>query len=267
MALIDADDQSTWPASLLDILARHSSAIRSYHAERAAIDRKAEVDVMLRIHRPANQHAPAWKETLQVAANAVRGQYLRGYHATRLTDDEIKNIQASGLEVLSVDLLSRRLAAIRDAGHFEAGIFEALSERHQAADDNRANKIWFVFTKVCMRDEGGMERFFRSWGGEALYNSHERHSVTGPALRLPGTPAIVQASVPCDGIETFMEVGTRLVNIWCSQNRIKTDHAATFEGYVRENIPASAILRIDLLGSDVFEGLTGQKKWRKPLAH
>lgn len=263
--LIDADDEATWPAPLRDILARHENSIRSYQKERAAIDRAAEDDVMLRIHRPVNPYSPSWHHALEVANDAVRGHFLRGYHATRLTDTEVTSIQSSGLEVLSVDLLNRRLGVLRESGHIEADIFKSLSARHQAGDDNRANKLWFVFCQRTLQDEGGVERFFRSWGGEALYNSHETNRRTGPALRSPGTPAVVQARVPCDDLECFMEVGTRLVNIWCGNNRIPTGHGAEFEGYVPANIPARDILRIDLLGGDEFEALTAQRGWHKPL--
>lgn len=264
--LIETDNQETWPEALLGILGRHKDAIHSYQKERRAIDRAAEDDVMLRIHRPVNPYDLQWHHALEVAENAVRGNHLLGYHATRLTEGETQDIRASGLAVLNVDLLNRRLAALHDAGALSAELFAALGAKHQAADDNRAGKIWFVFSKATLQDESGMERFFRSWGGEALYNSHERHRVTGPALKLPGIPAIVQAAVPCDGLECFMEVGTRLVNVWCEAHGIRTGHDAAFEGYVSSDIPAADIQRIDFLGSEAFDALSRHADWRKPLA-
>lgn len=265
MPFIDADDQGTWPQTLRDILNRHEKSIRAYHAERAAIDRAAEDDVMLRINRPGNPYAPPWHHALEIANDAVHGKFLLGFHATRLTEREAQDIRVSGLQILSVDLLNRRLAALRDSGEFDQDVFEALSTGHQAADDNRANKIWFVFSRSTLKDESGMERFFRSWGGEALYNSHERHARTGPALKRPGTPSIVQASVPCDGLECFIDVGTRLVNVWCEANGISTGHGADFEGYVAASIPPENIRRIDHLGSESFDALTEHAGWRSPL--
>lgn len=266
MTIINSDDQSTWPTELRQAVERHEAEIRSYHLERAAIDRSAQDDVTLRIDRPENSFEPIWNRVLAVANAALEGQYLLGYHASRLTEDDVSSIKTSGLEVLSVNLLNRRLEALRDAGQLTEQLFASLSARHQAADDNRANKIWFVFVAATLKDESGMERFFRSWGGEALYNSHEDHRLTGPALRSQGGPAIVQAAVPCNGIQCFMEIGTRLVNIWCASKGIRTGHQAEFEGYVSTAIAAAHILRIDMLGSDTFERLTNQHNWRKPLA-
>lgn len=265
MHLIDADNLETWPNELLGVLRANAEAIRAYHKERQVIDRAAEVDVMLRIKRLANIHGPAWRHALEVANNATAGKFLRGYHATRLTHDEVVAIKSGGLEPLSVALLEQRLAALRDTGEIDLRIHDALRMHHQASENNRAGMVWFIFTKASLTDEGGVERFFRSWGGEALYNSHESHKTNGPALRAPGTPAIVQAAVPCDGIETFTGVGKRLVNAWCASERIQTGDGPEFEGYVRTGIPGADILRIDALGSGTFDALTRHQRWRKPL--
>lgn len=89
-----------------------------------------------------------------------------------------------------------------------------------------------------------MERFFRSWGGEALYNFHENHEITGPALNIPGTPSIVTAAVPVNDINSFMDIGERLVNVWCASNDIRTGHGAEFEGYVERCITAEEVIDI-----------------------
>ncbi len=44
--------------------------------------------------------------------------------------------------------------------------------------------------RSVLRSEGAVGRLFRSWGGEALYNSHEDDLETGPLLRRIGTPCI-----------------------------------------------------------------------------
>src|SRR5713226_6661167 len=39
-------------------------------------------------------------------------------------------------------------------------------------------------------------RFFRHWGGEALYSSYESDPITSSAIRVIGTPCIVEADIP-----------------------------------------------------------------------
>lgn len=80
--------------------------------------------------------------------------HLKGYHATRLTDTERLDVLENGLEVLSVILLERRLNALVQSSVIGSDIYDALRSRHQAADDNRANKLWFVFTRSSLKDEG-----------------------------------------------------------------------------------------------------------------
>src|ERR1700676_2031123 len=49
-------------------------------------------------------------------------------------------------------------------------------------------------------NNGGVGRFFRYWGGEALYNSHQDHAVRGPLLESIGTPCVIQADIPISNL-------------------------------------------------------------------
>lgn len=253
--LIDADDEQTWPSPLLASLQSNRDAIGLYHARRREIDRAAEEDVILRVNRPSNPHMEAWREVISIAERSVSGAHILGRHATRLTAQEAAAIKAGGLEPLSAELVHRRLTSLREAGHIDDEDFRELVGRHQARDTNRSGMIWFVFTKDCLREDSGIDPFFRSWGGEALYGSHPEHSKSGQALRIAGRPAIVEAAVSCDELETFMSVGERLVHEWCARHCIPSGHGAGFEGYLRTPIPGASIRAILLEGDGSFERL------------
>jgi hypothetical protein len=263
--IIDAESEKTWPRQLLDVLSAHGAQVATYHATRAQIDRAAEADFVLRINRPVNPDKESWETVLRIAAQAVSGQSLLGFHATRLTAIEQSSVRKSGLRVLSEELLLERLAASYAVGQLSDAVAARLRGRHQARDDNRSGMIWFSFTRDPLRDESAVGRLFRSWGGEALYNSHESNAETGPALIAIGQPCIVLAAVPVDGLEAFMPVGERLVNLWCRARDISTGHAAPFEGYTRTNIPATNIRQVVSRGDTLFFELTAHGEWRKPL--
>jgi hypothetical protein len=265
MSLIDAEAEETWPQALRDALAQMEPQIAGYHRLRAQIDRAAEDDVMLRISRPENLDEDAWIEVVKLGDSLVTGRRLLGFHATRLTDAEQTNIRNGGIRVLSEQLLYERIAAVQSAGIFSAGQLKRLKARHQANDDNRTGRLWFSFTRAPLRDESSVERLFRSWGGEALYNSHEDNSVTGPMLKLIGLPCVIIAAVPCDSLRTFKSVGERLVNLWCDARGIATGHRAGFEGHTRADILSAGIVDVFALGDAKFEALTGHSGWRKPL--
>jgi hypothetical protein len=265
METIEADAESTWPRELRDVLSKNEQEISTYQAKRVQLDRAAQADVGLRINRPANPSQRAWDSVLEIADEVVSGKTLMGFHATRLTKLEQSDVQKRGLRVLSDALLSERLEASQAAGELSDRVVASLRARHQASEDNRSGMLWFTFTREPLRDEGSVGRLFRSWGGEALYNSHETHPETGPALAMIGRPCIILAAVPVGDVEGFMPIGERLVNVWCEARNIRTGHAGSFEGCTRCNISGSAIRDIVSLGDARFGALTGHTEWRQPL--
>src|SRR5690242_18990093 len=110
MKPIEADLETTWPQPLREMLTGHARGIIAYQSERARIDRAAQGDVMLRIQRPINRHRHVWDTVLATAEQTVAGRRLIGFHAARLTAEEITDIKAGGLKVLSEDFLRGRLA-------------------------------------------------------------------------------------------------------------------------------------------------------------
>jgi len=265
MQPIDADDENTWPEALLRGLEADREAIVAFQRERARIDRAAEEDLMLRGHRPTNPNQNAWDAALALGEHATTSGHLLGFHATRLMEHELEEIGRSGLQPLSLDLLTRRLAGAQRVGKLTPEQAVRLLEHHQAADDNRSGRTAFIFTRALLSDRLGIERLFRSWGGEALYNSHEDDPETGPLLRSLGSPSIVVAAVRAADIGRHFDVGQRLVNIWCARRGIVTEHRPDFGGVVRTHTPAENILRIIRIGDPEFLALTAHNQWRKPL--
>jgi hypothetical protein len=75
-------------------------------------------------------------------------------------------------------------------------IANRLIKENQSHDINRTGRIWFIFTTSLLKDEFGVRDLFRFWGGEALYNLHDRDPEIGPILASIGEPTIVEACVP-----------------------------------------------------------------------
>jgi hypothetical protein len=218
---------------------------------------------LLREYRPPNSYEPAWDAALALAEETTASLHLLGFHATRLMEHEVKEIERSGLEPLSVELLERRLLAAQSAGALTPEQAARLLARHQAADENRSRRTAFFFTRAQLKN-AGLDRLCRSWGGEALYGCHEDDEETGPLLRSLGTPCIVVAAVSVADIEQRFDIRCHLVNGWCARRDIRTEHGPEFGGVVRA--PTPSILRIVKLGDPEFVVLTGHDKWRRPLS-
>jgi hypothetical protein len=263
--IIDAYNETSWPVELRELLAANAEHIRNYYAERNRISRAAETDVILRVNPPANPCQEAWDNVLAQASRIVGSCEILGYHATRLTDDEAADVATNGIRVLSTVLFEERVGRALAARLLTADDAAGLRGRNQVSDDNRSGMCWFVFTRTPLSDESGIERLFRSWGGEALYNSHEDDELTGPLLRQIGSPRIIVAEIPAAGIQCFMDVGQRLINIWCAKHGIRTGHYPDFEGYVRGDIPGRSIVRVIHHTDAEFVELTKHTDWDEPL--
>jgi hypothetical protein len=155
------------------------------------------------------------------------------------------------------------LSALELEDHLTTAQALSLRARHQVLEESRSSKTWFCFSRLLLCEEWGISRFFRSWGGEALYNSHEDDGDTGPILRKIGTPCIVVTAVQVETIETFMAVGKRLVNTWASRRGIPIGDKPEFEGYSRRDTPANNVLRILTLGDAEFLSLTRHDQWNR----
>jgi hypothetical protein len=220
---------------------------------------------VLRIDRPANPHQHVWDTVLATAEQAVAGRLLLGFRAARLKADEIADIKADGLKVLSEDFLHRRLSKLEASRSMPAPVIAALRAKNLAPETSRSGRTCFCFTRETLRDEHAVNRLFRSWGGEALYANHERDPQIGPVLRKVGTPCIVVAAIPVEDIETYVPIGECLVNIWCRKHNVGTEHAPGFGGHTRKNISAANIVRVVEFSDAEFDVLTGHRQWRNPL--
>ncbi len=259
------DDEETWPPELRLLFDAELEALSGYESERERVDNLCRDDVVLRTYPPENPYSRDRERVLD-AVNAMLAQAsLVGWHCTRLHETEITSIERDGLRPLDSALLRRRIQACVQAGDLAAEVAKRLHSEHQADDDNRKGLLWFIFTRDTLRDEHGVYRLFRSWGGEALYNSHEDDPATSAALRGIGIPCLVEAFVPVAEIKTFGAIGQRFLNIYLDRRGISTGNCSQMEGHVRVMIPGSAVRRVIRRADVDFEQLTGCATWTPPL--
>ena len=86
---------------------------------------------------------------------------------------------------------ARRIEALVKDKLIAPDIAERLKSKNQADKNYRARKVWFCFFPPRNAGEHGIKRFFRHWGGEALYVCHENDPLTSHAISCIGLPRIV----------------------------------------------------------------------------
>jgi hypothetical protein len=135
-------------------------------------------------------------------------------------------------------------------------------ENNQAGDENRRGMIWFVFNRRLLADEGGMNRFFRYWGGESLYRRHSLDAATAACLERVGVPCIVEAAIPVRAIaSSFTQIPARMLSVYLKHRQVQASLRDDAEGYVREAVTSERVRRVIQLPDADFTSLTACERW------
>ena len=190
---------------------------------------------------------------------------ILGWHCTRLTDPEADEIRSNGMQLPNAEMLSRRIDTLLQIGCIKSNIARRLKSQNKADRRNRAGLVWFCFFPPRNAGEGGIERFFRHWGGEALYVCHEDDPVTSSALSSIGMPRLVEADVPI----ALLESPTRVVqNIYRRYLISRGDLIVAvddFTDYIVHPLPAENVRRIISFPAPDFCSLTRCSDWDNPI--
>lgn len=196
---------------------------------------------------------------------ALKPFRLRGWHCTRLTDDEISSIMASGLKLPDARMLNCRINTVEKAGMIEPEIAQMLKENHQADDSNRAGMLWFCFYRPRVAGEDCIERFFRHWGGEALYNSHEDNSATSPSLCSIGTSCLIEADIPVSSLAVPSDLAMEVARIYLANRSLDANELMKYEDKITLALPPEYVRRVIRFPDPDFFALTGCETWRAPI--
>lgn len=195
----------------------------------------------------------------------LENYYMIGYHCTRLVDAEIEDIRNFGMRLLNPHVLKARIEGLVDQGYIDEIIAESLIENNEADDPYRKEMLWFCLFHPYHVGEMGISRLLRSWGGEALFNSHEGHPVTGAVLRNIGTASIIEVKVPCISLPapTF---DLNFVNRYLAYKGLQDLNATLYETYINERIVKENLISIHRFPEESFVALTKCDTWDMPLS-
>jgi len=159
-------------------------------------------------------------------------------------------------------MLDFRLDALLQSGLLTDTLVGKLKARNQADDEHRAGMIWFCLYPPRFAGEGGIERFFRHWGGEALYNSHEDDPVTGAAISSIGQPCLVEALIPIANMGSRIGFTFKIARHYLISRGFRTREPLDHDAWSRLALPAANIRRIIKYPEPDFISLTGCADWK-----
>lgn len=246
-AVLDLTDPTSWPNNLHRCLETLQDVFLGWE-KRAGAVKAADYD-----RAEAKLH------------EALQPYSILGWHCTRLTAPERDRIIREGMGLPNGDMLMQRVLAARADGLLRPDVAERLMAEHQADHTNRVNRIWFCFFPPRIAGESGIGRFFRYWGGEALYGMHELDPVTGPSLRVIGRPCLVEAEVPVASLGRYTYLTTKVARRYLDCQGFETQECMDHEDCALQPVPAAAVRRVLTFDDPDFAALTGCEAWGERL--
>jgi hypothetical protein len=118
------------------------------------------------------------------------------YHCTRLTPREARGIRANGIQLLTKELVHRRLDDAFEDGLIDGGDHAALkADAGSVARIEQTKNAWYGCGTRSRLSDSGLSPFFRTWGGESIFFHLEARHIL-PRLQLIGLPYIVVGAMP-----------------------------------------------------------------------
>ena len=113
--------------------------------------------------------------------------------------------------------------------------------------------------------EHGIGPFFRHWGGEVIYNSHEHDADTSSAIGSIGTPCIIEAGVPTASFQRHEALAFNIVRrLLVSQDHCTLESTNHADNIVHP-LPPANIRRVIPFPAPDFIALTGYSDWQSPI--
>ena len=247
--IIELEDPATWPQDLRHYLDAHHELFLDWAMGTATV--------------PAA--ATEYDRAIYGLYDVLKCYSITGWHCTRLTEPEIGAIIRSGMQLPNSEMLSQRIDALERERMINTQIAARLRRENQAHEIHRAEMIWFCFYPPRVAGEGGIERFFRCWGGEALYNLHEDDPETGEALNAIGRPCLVEADVPIASLPVDGGLTFKVVRRFLISRGHQTTEPVDHDDRAERPLPAENIRRIIVFPDPEFMRLTGAATWKQPI--
>jgi hypothetical protein len=264
--VIDLENEKSWPLEIRRQFDANFDLFARYEAERIRLFELYQRDWFAHQREGGNRFSEDRKRVIELVTEIASPHHLSGFHCTRLCPDEIDAIRLGGMTPASADFLAKRIAVRAAAGDISDSLATRLTGRNLAAEIYRTNMIWFVNGSSILRDQSGLYRLFRHWGGEALYGLYERDKEISPVLKRLGQPCIVEAVLPIANFTHFSLIGEPMYSSFMLSRGIKPDRLPGMEGNMKSPIPASDITRIVTYDSPEFELLTNSSTWHEVIA-
>ena len=265
---VEIENINSWPPEFREVATDGRSLAISYYQKCSDIEQRLETDdIFLRRRRPENRYKQDYDELVGRLEALLKPHRIIAYHCSRLTTEEIGNIKKEGLRILTADLVNKKLRHCLSHGYLKQTEHDliknssCLSKTLNNQQGQRTGRIKFCANRETLKDSYGIYRFFRSWGGEAMYWGHEQDPTLAHALGRIGAPCIIVCAIPSACIPLYGELPEYFLRYLVSHESEYKDLYKRVEIYTEKNLCSTEILDIIEYSSPQFEELTAISSW------
>jgi len=249
-AIIDIWDIETYDAELVAMLAAERQLLIDYFRTDHEID--AEYAASKHIMRRDNPHASAFYRLVDQISHAMESRTIRAWHYSRLTPDEIEQIEREGLVPSSIEDLQARLDRRVASGDFSAGQADRIfaGSPYHAQAESRVGKLYMVANPEP-HDYDGLTGVLRHWGGESTYFRLRDPEILA-LLRATGRAVIIEIAIPISASTRSAWAGFAAIHRFARSLGCDCE-TKDFELYATRALHASAVLNLHLEDDGVFQ--------------
>jgi hypothetical protein len=251
---IDVWDVGTLDSALIALLETRADLIRDYletnRQNFLSYDRGG--GHIRPILRPKNPHASDFMGLQEAISREMERRTIRAFHYTRLTDDEVVNLQREGIHLSTPASLQSRLDDIVAAGGLTRAAADQLyanSPFHSDQLEARSGKFWMTSHPVAV-DDGGVRPLMEHWGGEVASMWIKDEALLAPLASL-GRPRIIEVAVPMCSTRQSFSAGTAIIATF-ARSRGCVPEKRDFDLYVHQPLTPAAILAAHAEGDAPF---------------
>lgn len=212
---------------------------------------------MFRINRPQNPFESEWVSIISQIEGILKLNRFVGFHCTKLTVNEIVNIFTGGLIPLSSKMLNQRINQLHNRKMINDKTKEKLKKNNLSDENNRKGYVFFFHGSKTLKDEWGLFRLFRLWGGEALYANFENNPDIFKELFNIGKPCIVLGSLCYEDVNPYLSIGERFVTVYLNKDNLD-NCSYDFDNWVDKKVEVLSVITAE---EELFEQLTGFSTW------
>jgi hypothetical protein len=148
----------------------------------------------------ANPHRTHYRAFLEELSRHMAHRTIRGWHYTRLTDDEVATFRAVGITLSTPENARQRVAAQVARGRISADVADELQAASPLRDREQRecrSNLFGMRADPVRTDDGDVTLLLNHWGGEVVYfwlKSLAPHLVE--IVQGLGSACVVEVAVP-----------------------------------------------------------------------